>query len=95
MPSFMAKWNQHYPGCSGHIHQSLSDGKKNLFYDAKGRHSMSKLFESWLAGQVASLLGVRADDLADDQQLQAAWSTASGRRSSRRGASTTAPRASA
>ena len=37
MPSFMAKWNQHYPGCSGHIHQSLSDGKKNLFYDAKGR----------------------------------------------------------
>jgi len=56
MPSFMAKWNQHLPGCSGHIHQSLSDGKKNLFYDAKGRHSMSKLFESYLAGQVDSLM---------------------------------------
>ena len=56
MPSFMAKWNQHYPGCSGHVHQSLSDGKKNLFYDAKGKNGMSKLFESYLAGQVAGLM---------------------------------------
>jgi glutamine synthetase len=56
MPSFMAKWNQHLPGCSGHIHQSMSDGKTNLFYDAKGRNSMSKLFESYLAGQVAGLM---------------------------------------
>ena len=56
MPSFMAKWSAQYPGCSGHLHQSLSDGKKNLFYDAKGRNSMSKLFESYLAGQVACLM---------------------------------------
>ncbi|MFO1270563.1 MAG: glutamine synthetase family protein [Rubrivivax sp.] len=56
MPSFMAKWNQHLPGCSGHIHQSLSDGKTNLFYDAKSKRSMSKLFESYLAGQVACLM---------------------------------------
>ena len=56
MPSFMAKWNQHLPGCSGHIHQSLSDGKKNLFYDAKAANSMSKLFESYLAGQIAGLM---------------------------------------
>ena len=60
MPSFMAKWSQALPGCSGHIHQSLSDGssdgKKNLFHDAKGRHSMSPLFESYLAGQVACLM---------------------------------------
>jgi glutamine synthetase len=53
MPSFMAKWSAQYPGCSGHIHQSLSDGTKNRFYDAKGTHGMSKLFESYLAGQVA------------------------------------------
>ncbi|MGE5339781.1 MAG: glutamine synthetase family protein [Gemmatimonadota bacterium] len=53
MPSFMAKWNAQYPGCSGHLHQSLSDGKKNLFFDPKGRHGMSKLFESYLAGQIA------------------------------------------
>ena len=56
MPSFMAKWNAQYPGCSGHIHQSLSDGRKNLFYDPKGRNSMSKLFESYLAGQVSGLM---------------------------------------
>src|SRR4029078_12094861 len=58
MPSFMAKWNAKYPGCSAHIHTSLSDGKKNVFYDARGRHSMSKVFESWLAGQLSSLLGM-------------------------------------
>lgn len=56
MPSFMAKWSQGYPGCSGHIHQSLSDGKANLFYDAKPARKMSKLFESYLAGQVACLM---------------------------------------
>ena len=56
MPSFMAKWNAAYPGCSGHIHQSMSDGKNNLFADAKGRHGMSKMFESYLAGQVAHLM---------------------------------------
>ena len=57
MPSFMAKWNAQYPGCSGHVHQSLSDGKRNVFFDHDGknpgRHGMSKLFESYLAGQVA------------------------------------------
>jgi len=52
MPSFMAKWSQDYPGCSGHIHQSLSDGKRNLFHDPRGRHGMSALFESYLAGQM-------------------------------------------
>jgi len=57
MPSFMAKWNAQLPGCSGHIHQSLSDGKTNLFYDAKAkRSSMSKLFESYLAGQIDALM---------------------------------------
>ena len=56
MPSFMAKPNQALPGCSGHIHQSLSDGKTNLFYDAKAPRKMSPLFESYLAGQVACLM---------------------------------------
>ena len=56
MPSFMAKWSAQLPGCSGHIHQSLSDGKSNLFYDAKSKRAMSKLFESYLAGQVACLM---------------------------------------
>ncbi len=56
MPSFMAKPHQTLPGCSGHIHQSLSDGKNNLFFDAKNPRKMSKLFESYLAGQVACMM---------------------------------------
>jgi glutamine synthetase len=56
MPSFMAKWSAQYPGCSGHIHQSLSDGKANQFFDGKKPKKMSQLFESYLAGQVACLM---------------------------------------
>ncbi len=60
MPSFMAKWSQKLPGCSGHIHQSLTDGtgdgKKNLFFDANSPRHMSPLFESYLAGQVSCLM---------------------------------------
>ena len=56
MPSFMAKPHQQLPGCSGHIHQSLSDGKNNLFFDAKNPRKMSKLFESYLAGQLACMV---------------------------------------
>ncbi len=55
MPSFMAKWSQQYPGCSGHIHQSLSDGQKNLFHDVKDKHGMSAMFKSYLAGQLKVL----------------------------------------
>ncbi len=56
MPSFMAKWSAQYPGCSGHIHQSLSDGKSNQFYDGENPRKMSALFESYLAGQVQCLM---------------------------------------
>ena len=56
MPSFMAKWSAQYPGCSGHIHQSLADDKGNRFYDADSPRKMSPLFESYLAGQVACLM---------------------------------------
>ncbi len=52
MASFMAKWNKQYPGCSGHIHQSLWDKKrqKNLFYDPKAKEQMSKTMCQYLAG---------------------------------------------
>ncbi|HVL56786.1 MAG TPA: glutamine synthetase family protein [Burkholderiaceae bacterium] len=56
MPSFMAKWNPNYPGCSGHVHQSLSDGSRNVFHDAGARHAMSAVFEHYLAGQLDALL---------------------------------------
>lgn len=57
MASFMAKWNSQLPGCSGHIHQSLwnASGAKNLFYDEKDPLKMSKVFKSYLAGQMRCL----------------------------------------
>ena len=53
MASFMAKWSENYPGCSGHIHQSLwdMDFKKNLFYDQHREHKISALMEHYIAGQ--------------------------------------------
>jgi glutamine synthetase len=55
--SFMAKFSQQLPGCSGHIHQSLwsADGKKNLFFDPSGRSGMSLLMEQYIAGQLLCL----------------------------------------
>jgi len=56
MPSFMAKWDERLPGCSGHIHQSLwtADGK-NAFFDERNPHKMSATFKSYLAGQLACM----------------------------------------
>lgn len=52
--SFMAKWNESLPGCSGHVHQSLwsANGKENLFFDKKSKTSISALMESYIAGQL-------------------------------------------
>ncbi|HRP70462.1 MAG TPA: glutamine synthetase family protein, partial [Turneriella sp.] len=56
MPSFMAKWHQTLPGCSGHMHQSLwNENGENIFYDAKDEHHMSAAFKSYIAGQVKLL----------------------------------------
>ena len=55
--SFMAKWNENLPGCSGHIHQSLwnTDQSKNLFYSANDHYHMSDLHKHYLAGQLYCL----------------------------------------
>jgi len=55
--SFMAKWNEGLPGCSGHIHQSLwsMDKAENLFFDANDAHDMSDLMKHYLAGQLYCL----------------------------------------
>jgi glutamine synthetase len=55
--TFMAKFNENLPGCSGHVHQSLWDKKatKNLFHDEKDKNKMSELFKSYLAGQLYCL----------------------------------------
>ena len=57
MASFMAKWSQSFPGCGGHLHQSLwdIDGKTNLFWDEKAKYSISNLMESYIAGQLYCL----------------------------------------
>jgi glutamine synthetase len=54
MASFMAKWTETLPGCSGHIHQSLwsADQSENLFYDTSDKHKMSELHKHYLAGQL-------------------------------------------
>jgi len=54
--TFMAKWNMHLPGCSGHIHQHLfDDNNQNLFYDAADEHNMSELMQQYTAGQLYCL----------------------------------------
>ena len=57
MASFMAKWDESLPGCSGHVHQSLWDleNANNLFYEAKDKNGMSKTMKSYLAGQLYCL----------------------------------------
>lgn len=52
MPTFMAKISDKLPGCSGHIHQSLSDGKNNFFYDEKSPNKMSEMMENYIAGLI-------------------------------------------
>jgi glutamine synthetase len=55
--TFMAKFNENLPGCSGHVHQSLWDKKstKNLFYDAQDKSKMSDMMRSYIAGQLYCL----------------------------------------
>ncbi len=55
MPSFMAKWKQDLPGCSGHVHQSLWQHGVNKFYDERAEHKMSDLMRSYMAGQLYCL----------------------------------------
>jgi len=57
LATFMAKFNENLPGCSGHVHQSLWDaGKtKNLFYDEHDSNKMSETMKSYIAGQLYCL----------------------------------------
>lgn len=57
MASFMAKWNENLPGCSGHIHQSLFDVGRSayLFYNEADPLHMSDLMKHYIAGQLYCL----------------------------------------
>ncbi len=48
--TFMAKWHNELPGCSGHIHQSLWQGKNNVFHDANDEQGMSTIMKHYVAG---------------------------------------------
>jgi len=57
LPTFMAKISENLPGCSGHVHQSLSaaDSGKNLFFDEQSPDKMSELMKYYIAGQLHCL----------------------------------------
>lgn len=55
LPSFMAKWNDKLPGCSGHTHLSLWAGGKNLFFDGGAPHKLSAVARSYIAGVLTAL----------------------------------------
>ncbi len=55
MASFMAKFSEHLPGCSGHVHQSLWQNNSNQFYDATQPNNMSITMQQYLAGQLYCL----------------------------------------
>jgi glutamine synthetase len=57
MACFMAKWSSEFPGCSGHIHQSLwnLDKNANLFYHEADENRMSELLKQYIAGQLYCL----------------------------------------
>jgi len=55
--TFMAKWSSKYPGCGGHLHQSLWDveGNRNLFAHESERIGMSETMKHYIAGQIAAM----------------------------------------
>lgn len=55
MATFMAKINEHLPGCGGHIHQSLWSKDENVFYDEKDSLKMSDVMKNYIAGQLFCL----------------------------------------
>lgn len=52
VPTFMAKWSVDYPGCGGHLHQSLwhRDSQRNAFFDESHPKKMSEVMRRYIAG---------------------------------------------
>jgi len=49
----MAKWDYGLAGSSSHIHMSLAQKGRNVFYDAKAEHGMSATMKHFVAGLLA------------------------------------------
>jgi glutamine synthetase len=58
--TFMAKHNAQLPGCSGHLHQSLWKGDKNVFHDAARPGEPSTTLRHYLGGQCALMAELTA-----------------------------------
>ena len=67
----MAKWNAALPGCSGHLHQSLWQGERNAFHDARARGGMSRVMQQLHRRADGADARADRDVFAHDQQLQA------------------------
>ena len=55
MASFMAKWNQKLPGCSGHIHQSLWDADSHNLFHTENSAELPEILQQYIAGQLHCL----------------------------------------
>ena len=93
--TFMAKWNAELPGASGHIHQSLWQGGKNVFAAEGDPNGLSKTMRHYSGGPDRA--HARADGALSRPPSTATSATcpACGRRSPRAGDSKTAPAPSA
>jgi glutamine synthetase len=58
--TFMAKFNEKLPGCSGHLHQSLWQNGKNAFYDARAPNGISTVMRHYMGGQLALMQEITA-----------------------------------
>ncbi|PIT97629.1 type I glutamate--ammonia ligase [Candidatus Berkelbacteria bacterium CG10_big_fil_rev_8_21_14_0_10_41_12] len=57
---FMPKPIYGTAGNGMHVHQSLSDGKNNLFFDKKDKYGLSKIVKRFIAGQLHAAPGICA-----------------------------------
>jgi glutamine synthetase len=51
--TFMAKWSKDWPGCGGHMHMSLWQDGKPIFFDDKSPYCMSETMRRFVGGQQA------------------------------------------
>lgn len=51
MATFMAKWSPNWPGQSGHLHVSLTQDGRPVFFDASREHAMSDEMRWFVGGQ--------------------------------------------
>ncbi len=69
MPTFMARINKDLPGCSGHLHLSLWEGERNVFWDENGLSDTFRWFIGGLQAGVPDLLPLFAPTINSYKRL--------------------------